>query len=156
MPTGPIALIRDVIIDPDTGALVAFMTHNRKVLLLRDTRFFQSVFFVHSGEDLLEQNEVVRVHKILKKIPSVLGLPVYIDKKDEKNEYVGRVVDLELDITIGNLVNIYTSKLFLFVRYSERILSAKNIIEITTDSILIKDSSKVKAAKKVEVELVPA
>ncbi len=156
MPIGPIALIRDVIIDPDTGALVAFMTHRRKVVLFRDARFFQSVFFIRSSDDLLEQDDVIRVHTILKKCPTLLGLPVYIDKKDEKNEYIGRVVDLEIDTSIGQLVSMYTSKLLLFLRYDDRIISAKSIVEITPDAVLIKDSSKSKARSKVEVELAPA
>lgn len=156
MPTGPVALIRDAIIDPETGALVALMTHRRKVIMLRDTRFFQSVFFIHSTDDLLEQDDVVRVHKILKKVPSLLALPVYVEIKENEMSYVGRVVDLEIDISLGQLINVYTSKLFLFVRYDERILAAKNIIEISADRIVIKDTRKAKVPKKVEVELAPA
>ncbi len=149
MPTRPVALIRDAIVDPENGSLIAFMTHRRKILLLRDTRFFQSVFFVHSADDLLAQDEVIRVDKILQKCPSLLGLPVYTNKN---NVFIGRIVDLELDITVGQLVNMYTSKLFLFVRYDERILSAKNIVEIHSDRIIVKDTSAIKEPKKNEVE----
>ena len=133
----PIALIRDVVIDPERGVIVALIVNGNKNLVIApvDILSWGDTIRIHSRDAIVEGNEILRVAEVQKK-----GIKIFHNRVETgKKEYIGEVIDFSIDSHSLTLKKIYTSKSFLgLIRYDSRIIPAKNIEEILIDKIIVK------------------
>ncbi|MFA6917378.1 MAG: PRC-barrel domain-containing protein [Candidatus Gracilibacteria bacterium] len=133
----PIALVRDVVIDPERGILVALIVNGNKNLVIApvDILSWGDTIRIPAHDAIIEGHEIFRVAEVQKK-----GIKIFRNRVEtRKNEYIGDVVDFSIDSNSLALKKIYTSKSFLgLIRYDHRIIPAKNIEEILIDKIIVK------------------
>lgn len=140
----PIALVQDVIIDPETGFVVAFLLSKKKIVVPLDVTRLNSGLYIHDQENLMELDEVMRVTEVLKKEVPIMGARVMSLKK----KYIGKVVDFEIDTKAMALSHILTAKTIFFLHYNEREFSRSQIITITSHGITVKDVQEVPVKKR--------
>ena len=136
--TRPLTTVRDLIIDPATGKILAFVVNINKKLIVTplDVLSWGENIKVHNGDAIIDANEVLRVENVLKNQIKVLSNKVYT----KNGEYLGKVIDYSVDNKSYLLKNLFISKGFLgLIRYQSRIIPYKDIIEIKRDKIIIRD-----------------
>lgn len=139
----PMTTVRDVVIDPENGKLVAFVVNISKNLVITpiDVLSWTEVIRVHNNDAIVVADEVLRIEQVMAKHVSIFHNKVYT----KSDEYLGKVNDFSVDSNVMMLQKLYLSKGFLgLIRYQSRIVSAKNILEILPDRIVIKDETQVK------------
>ena len=139
--TRPITSVKDLIIDPETGKILAFVVNINKKMIVTpmDILSWQENIKVHNGEAVINANEVLRVENVLNNQINILKNKVYT----KNGEYLGKVIDYTVDNQSYLLKNLFVSKGFLgLIRYQSRIIPYKNIIEIKREKIVAKDSLK--------------
>lgn len=100
---------------------------------------------INSKDSLIDQNEIVRMDDILKKKFSIIGLKV-IDKKKKK---IGRVEDVLIDASTGEILRIYVSSLT-----KRRVFERSQIEKITFLEVVVKKD--LEEIKVVSTKAVPA
>ena len=135
-----IAIIFDVLIDPDNGSVVAFsvLFGFRRVIIPLDIREWFREVIVSDADVIVDPFEVIRVKKILERNIFFLKNRVY----SKNGRYLGRVFDLEIDLEQMFLIKIFVAKNFLgFVHFDERIIAFSDIIEVHADRIIVKNDA---------------
>lgn len=141
----PITTVKDVVVDPEVGKLLAFVVNLNKSLVITpvDVLSWTEVIKVHNNDAIASSDEVLRVAQVMAKHVNIFHNKVYT----KSGEYLGKVNDFSIDSNVMMLQKLYLSKGFLgLIRYQSRIISAKNILEILPDRIVIKDETPVKEA----------
>ena len=141
----PITTVKDLIIDPETGKVLAFLVNINKKLIIAplDVLSWQESIKINNGEVIINAAEILRVESVLKNKIRIIKSKVFT--KD--GEYLGKVVDFSLDTDNYRLKNIFVAKGILgLVRYQSTIISYREIIEVKRDKIIIKN-----IVKKIEV-----
>lgn len=139
----PMTTVKDMVIDPEAGKLLAFVVNINKNLIITpvDVLSWTEVIRVHNHDAIVSADEVLRVAQVMAKHVSIFHNKVYT----KSGEYLGRVNDFSIDSNVMMLQKLYLSKGFLgLIRYQSRIISAKNILEILPDRIVIKDETPIK------------
>jgi len=139
--TRPITTVKDLIIDPETGKILAFVVNINKKLIITplDVLSWGESIKVHNGEAIINANEVLRVENVLKNQIKVISNKVYT----KNDEYLGKVIDFSVDNKSYLLKSLYVAKGILgLLRYQSRIIPYKDIIEIKKDKIIVKDVMK--------------
>ncbi len=139
--TRPITTVKDLIIDPETGKILAFVVNINKKLIITplDVLSWGESIKVHNGESIINANEVLRVENVLKNQIKVMSNKVYT----KNDEYLGKVIDFSVDNKSYLLKSLYVAKGILgLLRYQSRIIPYKDIIEIKKDKIIVKDVMK--------------
>ncbi len=134
----PLTTIKDVLIDSETGKVIAFIVNLSKNLIITpmDILSWHDAIHVHDRDSIIEGNEVLRVENVQKSGTRVIHNRV--ETKDGK--YLGKVVDFSIDSHSMDLKKLYVAKGFLgLFRYESRIIPAKNIIEILPEKIVVKE-----------------
>jgi len=147
-----ITTIKDVILDPESGKVVAFSVDLSRNLVVApvDILSFDEFLKIHNHESIAEGNDILRVAAVQKK-----GIRIIHNRVESKNgEYIGIVVDFSIDPKTFTLKRILTAKSILgLIRYDQRIILAKNIIEILPNKIIVKENLKTsKEEKRVTIE----
>ena len=150
--TRPIATVRDLIVDPETGKIVALVVNKRtnKVIVPHDIVEWGDILHVHNHNAIIDANEVLRVEEIMKRNAHHIfqNKVVSVD-----NENLGIVTDYAVDARALKLKKLFVSKVFLgLIRLGSRIIDEKNIIEILPDRIVVKNFQEVKEDKAVKAE----
>ncbi len=144
----PITTVKDLIIDPETAKILAFVVNINKKLIIAplDILSWEESIKVHNGEVIIEATEVLRIENVLNSQITVLNNKVYT----KNGEYLGKVIDFSVDDQSYLLKSLYVAKGILgLLRYQSRIISYKDIIEIKKDKIIVKEVlKKVKIDKK--------
>lgn len=133
----PVTTVKDLVIDPENGKVVALLVDfgRNKVISPIDIYSWTEVIRIHNGEAIVDGNEILRVESVQKSGAYVFGNKVF--SKDE--EYLGRVVDYTIDSQGLGLDKIFTAKVILgMLRYDNRIIPAKDIVEILPNKIVVK------------------
>lgn len=148
----PITTVKDVVIDPDSGKLLALIVDVGKNLIISPVDIFswQDAIFVHHGDIFVEGGEVLRVKKAQE-----TGIKIFNNKVETQDgKYLGKVVDFSLDSMSFGIKKLYVAKGFLgLVRYDSRLITAKNIIEILPNKIVVKNDQAHVKEKRREVAL---
>ncbi|MBU1992240.1 hypothetical protein KKG51_00865 [Patescibacteria group bacterium] len=135
----PVGRVHDLIVDPENGNLIAFTANSRgnKVIAPRDVLKFGRHLLIRDHEDICDTGDILRVSEVQER-----AVPIMKNKVEaEKGEYLGRVFDYVVDTKAQKLIKLYVAKSLLgLLRVDVRIISAKYIVEITPNVILIKDS----------------
>lgn len=135
----PVGRVRDLVIDPENGNLVAFAVNSArtKIIVPRDVEKLGHYLLIRDRDDICASDEILRVKEVLNSNVRILKSRVFT----ARGEYLGRVYDYAVDITFGKLKKIFAAKsLFGVLRFFERIISAKYILEIKPGKIIVKDS----------------
>jgi len=133
----PLTTVKDVLIDPEKGTLIALIVDVNKNLVVApvDILAWGDIIRIPAHDAIVEGSEILRVTEVQKRNIRIFHSRVETKKK----EYIGNVVDFSIDLNTLALKKLYTAKNFLgFVRYDTRIIPAKNIEEIKRDKIIIK------------------
>lgn len=135
----PITSVRDLVIDPDNGKVLAFVTDlvRNLVIMEIDVVKIGAAILIHDHNSVIEGQEVVKVDRIQQKGCRYIEAPV----ETESGEKLGKVYDLTVDLKQMKVKNLYVAKGFLgLVRYMSRIIPANQIVEVLEDKIVVKDS----------------
>ncbi|MEK9132983.1 MAG: PRC-barrel domain-containing protein, partial [Patescibacteria group bacterium] len=143
--SSPLALIKDAIIDPENGKLLALLVKNNHIIVPMDIeRSTTSAIFIADNDRILPVDDVLRVKMVLSRHISIPSAKVITEKN---HEYLGRVTDFEIDTTHMVLANIHVAKQFLFLHFNERIIDFKHIVRIEKHSVIVKEQAVMSKAK---------
>lgn len=145
----PLTTVKDVIMDPEQGKLLAFVVNQNKklVILPMDILSWEEVIRIHNHDVIINAHEVLRIEEVQK-----MNTPIMSSRVETKSgEYLGKVYDLTIDNNTFMLQKIFVAKGLLgLFRYDSRIISAKNIIEILPNKIVVKED--MRKIKEVEAK----
>jgi len=144
-----VALIKDVIIHPDTGRIEGFWARPltlpiKNAVIQSDTILeWKKNIYIRHEEEIAEPEDIIKISEILSRNTLFIGNQV----KNEAQEVLGTVYDLDFDTSKLYLRNLYVQKSFLGFKYGQRVFNYDNIIKILPEYILVKDikDKKVKA-----------
>lgn len=141
-----IALIQDIIIDPETGKVLAFLIKNNRIIAPLDVQRINSALSIENSDRILPLDDILRVYEVYKMKVDIIGAKVITERK---KLYLGRVFDFAIDTTHMTLTNIYVAKIFFLFRFEEKIISYKNIVRINKNTIIVKDLKEALVKEKV-------
>lgn len=140
----PINVVRDLIIEPQTGTLLAFQVKGGHVIVPMDIEHIGTSILIPDRDCILEPSEVMRVSSTIEQGINIVGSKVYVE---ESGEYLGRVVDYAIDASHTALGAIYVARYFLFIPLDERTIPRSKIIKIEKGKIFIKGDTRIKAVE---------
>ncbi|MBI4975815.1 PRC-barrel domain-containing protein [Candidatus Peregrinibacteria bacterium] len=135
----PLTAIKDVIVDPDSGKIIAFVVNASKnsVIVPYDIISFGDGIHIHDHGCIVDGSEILRVVEVQKKNVRIFQNNV----ESTDGEYLGKVIDFSIDAATLSLHKIFVANVFLgLFRYKNRIIPAKNIVEILPNKIVVKDN----------------
>ena len=147
---GLLALLKDIIIDPDTGRVEAFwvkpltLPMGNAVLQSQDIVEWKKNIYIKDDSVISDPADIIKVTEVLSKNTYVIGNRV----QNQAGLYYGKVYNIDFNTKTFYLRQIHVQKSILgLISYERRIFSYDSIIEITPSVIIIDD----KAVKKEEV-----
>ncbi len=148
----PTTTVKDLVVDPENGKLIAFVVDLRKNLVIApiDVLSWGLTISINSHDSIVEGNEILRVDAVQQR-----NIPIIHQKVETKDgEYLGSVNDYAINTKDFSLRKIYVAKGFLgLIRYETRIIPAKQIVEMLPDKIIVKDPhQEVREDEKVAVK----
>ena len=155
----PVGFIIEPIIDPDSFKVIAFklggssVTKDAFILDVKSIRENSDLgMIIDSAEDLVGEDDVVKISKALELRFNPIGLKV----ESKKGSKLGKVINYNLaddDFTILQIiVKRPTFKAFLD---PELTISRKEIVEITDYKIIVKDEEKVLKQRAEKEDFIP-
>lgn len=142
----PLALVQDVIIDPETGKVIAFLVKNKHIVVPLDVLRVSRGIFIPDKSHILPMSEVLRVEEVFQRRIPIAGMRVVTQRE---KTYLGKVVDYAIDTTHMVLTQIHVAKTFFFFHFQEKIISYVSIIRIEKDRIIVKDARGISVKEKV-------
>lgn len=133
----PVTLVRDIIIDPENGKVLAFVVKNNHIIVPLDIERFLDGLYIAEKDRILPVDDVLRVHEVKKQEIDIIGSRVLTEPD---KIYLGKVVDYEIDTAHMILSAIHAAKTFFFFRFQEKVISARSIIKISKHSVLVKSA----------------
>ncbi len=133
----PLALIRDIIIDPENGKIAAFAVKNNRIIVPLDVERLGRGLFIKDQNHIVPTEDVLRVAEVAERKIKILGARVITQNT---KIYLGRVVDYEIETRGMALASIHVAKTFLFFRFQEKTISYRSIVKIKRESIIVKDT----------------
>lgn len=134
----PVTSVKDVIMDPETGKMVALVVNTSKNLVITPMEIlsWQDGIYVSNRDAIFSGNEVLRIQKVRES-----GIKIFNNKVEtQSGKFLGRVFDFSIDNQTFSLKKLYVARGFLgLIRLDSRIIPQKNIIEILSDKIVVKD-----------------
>lgn len=134
----PLTTVKDVLIDPENGKLLALIVNVNKNLVVvpMDIISWHDSIHIHHHDNIVEANEVLRVAEVMGS-----GIHIFGNKVETKG---GKLLGKVFDFSIGSedlvLKKIYVAKEFLgLVRFESRIIPSRNIIEILPNKIVVEN-----------------
>ena len=131
-----VALINDIIVDPETGKVLAFAVDKNHIIVSMDVERLNSSLYISDKEHIIPIDDVLRVKNVREMRIGIIGEDV-ITRRGKI--LLGTVTDYEIDTTQMAIKNIYVAKTFLFFHFAERIISIKDVVKIEKNSIIVKD-----------------
>lgn len=135
---GPVAVLRDLVIDSENGKVMAVVVNKRKnkVIVPMDILAWKRYMRIRSADVILEGQDVVRVHEVQKRGIAIFGNKVVT----ESGKGLGIVSDYVVDTKFFEMKKIFVSKNILGIFSSgRRIIPAKDIIEVRPEKIVVRD-----------------
>ncbi len=149
----PITTVKDLVIDPENGKVVALLVNQSKNLVISpmDIISWYENIKIHSHSDIIDADDVLRVQNIQKSGSHVYRNSVFT--KDGK--YLGKVIDYSIEPKSMMLNKIFVAKEFLgLLRFDSRVFGYNNILEILPDKIVVKnDLGVIKETKKEAIKI---
>ncbi len=136
----PIASVRDLVIDPNNGKVVAIEVNRGRKMVISpmDITAWGSAMKIGGRDDIVNVDELVRVKEVWERRAQIFGQKV----ETEGGKVLGKVIDFVIDGKFLVLKKLYVAKVFLgLLKFDSRIILAKNIIEILPNKIVVKDDA---------------
>jgi len=144
--------VTDIILDTEKGKIVGFAVaagRTKVVAPIDIVNWNQSITIGDSG-DIIEVEDVIHIQKTLEKGVTIVKKRVFTKSGD----YIGKVLDYGMNNKYFELTCIIVAKNFLGIVYwDKKIISAKDIIEIKKDRIVVKDLVTPLKMKKFQVDM---
>lgn len=138
-----IARVFDLILDPSDGSLVALSVHPnmQKVIGSRDVLSFIPRVVIRDTDSIVAPDEIVRIQQVFARYAPVIRNRVVT----ESGKNLGIVYDYLFDIDKSIVLKLMVAHSFLgILHFGQRIISAKEIIRIEPDQIIVKDDMRVR------------
>lgn len=157
---GAIGEVRSMIVDPNDLKIVAFelagpliKPGDAKLLETASVREFSKLgMIVDSSDELLQQDEVMALDKIMQLNFKVEGLVV----ESEKGTKLGKVTDFTVDVVDFRVMQLIVKRPILKALLdSELLINRAEIVEVTDTKIIVKDEAAKSDKKQEETEFVP-
>lgn len=132
----PIAFIRDIILDPENGKVLAFMVKRDHVIVAADVSRVHSGLHIQDRSDIIPLHDVLRIQEVYRMQIPVIGERVITE---QKKVLLGRVIDYAIDTTTMSLLHLFVAKTFLFFYFQEYVIPFRNIVQIKQKDIIVKD-----------------
>ena len=138
-----LALLKDLIIDPETGKVEAFWVKpmtvplSNAIIQVQDVLDWKKHIYVKGEQVIADPADVIRITDILEKKRLFMGNSV----RGEAGDQFGRVYNLDFDSKTYYLKNISTQKSVLgIIGYDSRIFSYSRIVEVLENEIIVDDN----------------
>ncbi len=145
-----LALLKDVVIDTDTGKIEAFWVKPATILTAnaviqsQDIVEWKKNIYIRNNSVISDPADIIRISDIMAKRTYIIGNHV----QNQAGDYYGKAYSIDFDTETFYLKQIYVRRSILgLINYDNRIFSFDNIIEVTPSSIIIDD----KAVQKEDV-----
>ncbi len=139
-----LAMVKDVVINPDTGKIEAFWVKPltvpmfNAVIQSQDIVEWKKNIYIKNDSVITNPIDIIRISDIMAKETYIIGNRV--QNKDGK--YYGKVYNITFDTGSFYLHQIHVQKSILgIINYEQRIFSFDGIIEVTPSAIIIKDEA---------------
>jgi len=147
-----IASIRDIIINHENGKIIGFLVNRGQNLAITpiDIIRWNKSILVQDDSDIIEIEDVIKLAQAVEN-----NIPIYNKKVFTKNgDYVGKVIDYGMNSTFYELSCLIVAKSFLgIIIWDKKIISAKDIIEVQKNRIIVKDLVVPLKMKKFQVDM---
>jgi sporulation protein YlmC with PRC-barrel domain len=145
---GKIARITDILVDTNDGRVVAFFVNAGKTKIVApiDIIFFGRGLVIHSAEDIIDTQDLIKATKVIESDIKLLKNRV----ETKKGEYLGNVYDFYIDTGAFGLTKIVVHhKSFMgFFKTPDRLIPARDIIEIKKGLVIVKNKYSIKRAEE--------
>lgn len=145
-----LAVVKDVIIDSDTGRIEGLWVKpltvplNNAVIQVSDIIEWKNKIYIKDDSVIADTEDIIRITDILTRDILIIGNRV----ENQYGEYLGDVYNLVFDSEKLRIMQIYTQKKALgLISYQKRIFDYNTIIEIKQSVLLVED----RVVKKEEV-----
>lgn len=146
--------VKDILIDPETGKVCAFSVSKRskRIIAPADILKWNNKIIIHDQFDIVEPEEISNACKIIEN-----NIPIYRNMVyTQEGEYIGKVTNIGIDNNFFILTCLIVAKTaFGIFEHNEKIITAKDIIEITAKKIIVKNLVRPVKIKKLKVDIVP-
>lgn len=137
--------VKDLVIDPANGKVVAFRIYGKGIKkdqnlisALEVKRLDQEVLVIESKSKIETEKELPKPYEILKSKIRILKNKVFT----ESGNFIGKVSDFAFDPNTASLSRIYVKGGGLsFFLGADRVFSFSQVIEITKDKIVVFDKA---------------
>ncbi|MBL4694004.1 PRC-barrel domain-containing protein [Candidatus Gracilibacteria bacterium] len=132
----PIASVKDVVMDPERGKVIAFVVDKGKVIVPFDVLSWGDAIRVHDHDAIVESEDVLRVKEVQDSGVKISGNKV----ETEEGKVLGKVLDFSVNSKTMEIKKLYVGRTILgLIKFETRLIPAKNIIEVLEDKIIVKD-----------------
>lgn len=148
-----LAVVYDLIIDPETGKLEAFWVNQgffsgaEKILSLNDVIEWKIKVYIQDTDVFINPAEILKIKEIIKK-----KIPIFMHKvKTLSGSKLGRVIDIFFDPITNKIIQIQIAKSLLGLKYAKRLIPFSEIYQITREAVFLKDEYKFSSIKVEEL-----
>lgn len=142
-----LAVVKDVIVNPDTGKLEAVWVKpaahilSYAVIRAEDIVEWKKHLYIKSEQAIADPADIIKIAEILTDGRQIIGNEV----RTEEGVVLGRVTDIDFDTRDYYLHHLHVEKRWLgMIRRDRRILSYDLIVQVFKDYILVKDKNAAK------------
>ncbi len=139
----PVTTVKDLVVDCARGKVIGFIVDINKNLVVApiDILEWNDKLVINGYEAMVEADEILRIKEALDE-----GIFLLKNKVEtEEGKYLGKV--FEYTVNTGSMMvnSLYVAKGFLgLLRYEQRIIGMKHVLEVKKEVIVVKDEIKIK------------
>ncbi len=140
----PLALVNDIIINPDNGAVEGFWVKpitiplRNAIIQVSNILEFKKHIYIKDDSKIAVADDVIRISDILAQNRLFIGNKA----QNEKGDYIGKIVDVSFDTKTFMINQLLTQKSFLgIIHYDKRIFSYNSIVKVLSEAVIINDES---------------
>lgn len=140
-----LALVQDIIVHPDTGKIEAFWVKpltlpiKNAVIQSNSILEWKKNIYIDGENEITDPEDIIKISEILSRNTYFIGNQV----RNEAEDDLGRVYDLDFDTDKLFLRQLYAQKSFLMFKYGERVFAYDKVIKVLPEYILVKDTESV-------------
>ena len=157
--SGKIGTISNTIVDPDTLKIIALRVHGAigsdggNILDVNSVREYSEFgLVIDSTEELVKDDDIVKIAKVLELNFSLIGLKV----ETKKGSKLGKVLDFTITDDNFSVAQIVVKRPTVKSFFdSELIIPRAEIVEITDYKIIVRDEEKVIKERALKEDFVP-
>jgi len=134
---GPVAFMKEVLINPETGAIMAIsLVGSKKVISIADIRqWSMSGIRIVDETAIIDRSELIKLSEFSEEKVRIFAKQV----TKEDGRVLGIVHDFVVDTQVGQLTQLYVVKKAFFFTVEKRIIDYREIVEILEDTVIVKN-----------------